>query len=74
MPLVQGGPPQWVWERTADKLSVEIAPSQSLDGHTVYQVICRCGLEILRLQFLTSDELKATADALNSALARSPWQ
>ncbi len=58
MPLVQGGPPQWVWERNADTLKWEINPRQDSGGHTVYELRINCGLEIVRLQLLTEDEIK----------------
>lgn len=59
MPLIQGGPPEWIWERTPDPMKVELVPSQSLEGHTVYEVRVQCGLEILRLQFFSEEELRA---------------
>jgi hypothetical protein len=58
MPLVQGGPPEWIWERTADPLKWEIVASQDPNGHTVYELRANCGLEIMRLQFFTEDEIR----------------
>jgi len=58
MPLIQGGPPQWVWERSADFLKSEVVPVSSPEGHTVYELRVSCGLEVLRVQFLTREELK----------------
>jgi hypothetical protein len=66
MPLIQGGPPEWVWERTADPIRCEVIPSQAPEGHTVYELRVACGLEILRLQFLTAEELKAFAALLTA--------
>ena len=58
MGLIQGGPPQWVWERTPDPLKWEIVPSKDPKGHTVYEVRVNCGLEIVKLQFFTEEEIK----------------
>jgi hypothetical protein len=59
MPLIQGGPPEWIWERTPDALQWEVVPSRAPQGHTVYELRANCGLEILRLQFFTADEIEA---------------
>ncbi len=58
MPLIQGGPPEWIWERTPEKLKWEIVTSQRPDGQTVYEVRVQCGLEIVRLQFFTAEEIQ----------------
>jgi hypothetical protein len=59
MPLIQGGPPQWAWERSPDPLKWEITPRQDPSGgHTVYELRINCGLEIVRLHFFTEDEIK----------------
>lgn len=57
MPLVSGGPPQWIWERTPDPLKWEIVPFQDPKGQTVYELRVNCGLEIMRLQFFTEEEM-----------------
>jgi hypothetical protein len=57
MPLIQGGPPEWIWERTADPLKWELYPSRAAEGHVVYELRLSCGLEIVRLQFFTPDEI-----------------
>ena len=36
-------------------------PSKAPEGHTVFELRITCGLEIMRLQFFTADELKAFA-------------
>lgn len=66
MPLVQGGPPEWTWERQAEKLKWELNSSQSLEGHTVFELRVNCGLEIMRLQFFTREELQALQSMLDS--------
>src|SRR5207302_11314766 len=66
--LSQGGLPQWIWERTADPLKWEIVPSQAPEGHTVYELKVACGLEILRLQFFTADELQDLRSEIGAAL------
>jgi hypothetical protein len=58
MPMVQSGPPQWVWERTADPLKWEVVPVKDPKGHTVYELRVDCGLEIMRLQFFMEDEIR----------------
>ena len=64
MPLIQGGPPQWVWERTPEMLRWEIVPSGRSDGQTVYELRLQCGLEILRLHFFTAEEVRQLASLL----------
>lgn len=68
MPLIQGGPPQWAWERTADPLKWEVTPTQDPNGHTVYELRVNCGLEIVRLQFVTEDELKELHSLIDEEL------
>jgi hypothetical protein len=64
MPLIQGGPPEWIWERAAEKLKWEVVPSTDLQGQTVYELRVQCGLEILRLQFLTAEDVRQLAALL----------
>jgi hypothetical protein len=65
MPLIQGGPPEWIWERTPDPFHCEVVSSQDPKGHTVYELRVTCGLEIMRLQFFNADELQEIAEALH---------
>ncbi len=58
MPLIQGGPPECIWERTPDPLKWEIVESHDPGGHTVYELRTSCGLGIMRLQFFTEEELQ----------------
>jgi hypothetical protein len=67
MPMVQGGPPQWVWERTADYLKSELVPVGSPEGHTVYELRVSCGMEVMRLHFLTREEVQELARSLAAA-------
>ena len=55
MPLIQGGPPEWVWERTTDFLQTEVVPVSSPHGLAVYE---------LRRHFFTREELRALAAQL----------
>lgn len=66
MPLVQGGPPEWTWERQAERLKWEINPSRAREGHSVYELRVNCGLEIMRLQFFTREEIQALQSLLAS--------
>jgi hypothetical protein len=59
MPIVQGGPPEWTWERPAEKLKWDLNPSRSLEGATVVELRVNCGLEIMRLQFFTVEEIQS---------------
>ena len=64
MPLIQGGPPEWIWERTPEALKWEAVTSNRPEGQTVYEVRVPCGLEILRLQFFTAEEVRQLASLL----------
>ena len=68
MPLIQGGPPEWIWERTPDSLKWEVIPSQDLNGDTVYEVRVNCGLGIMRLQFFTADEINRLQSLIGETL------
>ncbi len=59
MPLIQGGPPEWIWERTAEVLKWEVLPSKNSEGQIVYELRVQCGLEIMRLHYFTAEEIKA---------------
>ena len=37
MPMIQGGPPEAIWERTPDPLKWQIFDSQDPQGGTVYE-------------------------------------
>ena len=58
MPLIQGGPPECVWERTPDVLKWNIVESHDPQGHSVYELRVDCGMGIMRLQFFTEEELQ----------------
>jgi hypothetical protein len=64
MPLIQGGPPEWIWERTPEALKWEIVTSARPDGQTAYELRVQCGLEIMRLQFFTAEEVRQLASLL----------
>ncbi len=69
MPLIQGGHPESIWERTPDPLKWEIADSQDLGGQTVYELRVKCGLEIMRLQFFTEEEFRELGSMIGEKLA-----
>jgi hypothetical protein len=58
MTLIQGGPPEWVWERPPSLLQWEVAPSKASNGQPVYELRLNCHLEIMRLHFFTEHELQ----------------
>jgi hypothetical protein len=66
MPIVQGGPPEWTWERPAEKCKWELNRSRSPQGSTNYELRIHCGLEILRLQFFTPEEFRELRALLKS--------
>ena len=70
MPLIQGGPPEWVWERTAGPVRCEVVPVRAPDGGTVYELRVSSGLEIVRLHFFTAEELRAVAALIPEGLPR----
>jgi len=72
MPLIQGGPPEWIWERTPEALKWEIVSSGRTDGPPVYEFRVQCGLEILRLQFFTAEEVGQLAALLGEHGPRRP--
>jgi len=61
MPLVQGGPPEWIWERPAEILKPDVLPVTTPERGTVYELRVDCGMEIMRLQFLSREEIQAFA-------------
>src|ERR1700730_13115874 len=64
MPLIQGGPPEWIWERTPEQLQWEIVTSDRPEGQRLYELRVNCGLEIMRLQFFTRQEMQKLASLL----------
>ena len=61
MPLIQGGPPEWIGERTPEALMWEVVTPDRPDGQTLYELRVQCGLEIMRLQFFTAEEVRLLA-------------
>lgn len=73
MPLIQGGPPEWIWERTPDPLLWEVVPSQKPhEDDPVYELRVKCGLGIMRLQFFTNDELQRLQSVIENHLRQLP--
>jgi len=72
MPLIQGGPPEWIWERTQNLFRWEVVTSPSPDGHRLFELRAQCGLEIMRLQFFTEGEIKELRAMIDEGLTRRP--
>jgi hypothetical protein len=70
MPLIQGGSPEWVGERTPNLLRWDVVQAPASDGHPQFELRVNCGLEIMRLQFFTADEIKELRAAMAEALNR----
>jgi hypothetical protein len=70
MPLIQGGPPEWIWERGPNLLRWDVVQPPASDGHAHFELRVNCGLEIMRLQFFTQDEIRELRAALDEALNR----
>jgi hypothetical protein len=68
MPLVQGGPPEWIWERTPDPLKWSIIPTQR-ETETLYELRVDCGMGIMRLHYFTENEIKSLRVAIEERLA-----
>lgn len=68
MPLIQGGPPEWIWERTPDKVRWELIFSTDGEQDPKYELRVQCGLEIMRMQFFRTEELSDLAAALANGL------
>jgi hypothetical protein len=71
MPLMQGGPPLWAWERPDDTLKWELQCVPDAHAPRKYALKLQCGLEMLTLQALARDELAALHAQLGAALADS---
>ena len=65
MPLIQGGPPEWIWERTANLLKWDVVELQTSNGHPRCELRLSCGLEIIRLQFFTEGEIEELRAAID---------
>ena len=68
MPLIQGGPPEWIWERTPDKVRWELVPTNGSDPDIRYELRVQCGLEIMRMQFFKGEEITDLTAALANGL------
>ena len=71
MPLVQGGPPEWIWERTPDKIRWELVSANVPDRKTRYELRVQSGLEIMRWQFFTREEIADLCAVLGAHLEES---
>ena len=61
MPLTQGGPLGWIWGRTPEALRWEVVASERPDGQAAYELRVQCGLEVVRPQFFTAEEVRRLA-------------
>jgi hypothetical protein len=61
MPLTQGGPLGWIWGRTPEALRWEVVASERPDGQAAYELRVQCGLEVVRPQFVTAEEVRRLA-------------
>jgi hypothetical protein len=68
MPLIQGGPPEWIWERTPDKIRWDLVPSLGSEQEPRYELRVQSGLEIMRWQFFSREEVRDLAIALADGL------
>jgi hypothetical protein len=68
MPLIQGGPPEWIWERTPDKIRWELVPSKLAERETRFELRVQSGLEIMRWQFFTREEIADLYAVLSARL------
>jgi hypothetical protein len=46
------------WERTPEKLKWEVVTSDRPDWQILYELRVQCGLEIMRVQFFTAEEVR----------------
>jgi len=68
MPLIQGGPPEWIWERTPDKIRWDLVPSNDSDPNTRFELRVQSGLEIMRWHFFSREEISDLVTALANGL------
>ena len=71
MPMLQGGPPMWLWERPRETLQWEILNETGPDGAAEHALKAQCGLEVIRLHSLTRGELAALHQQLTLLLAEA---
>jgi hypothetical protein len=57
MPLVQGGPPEWIWERPIEQLRWEVLATRPTEERADFELRVHCGFEMMRLQFFTKEEI-----------------
>ena len=72
MPLVQGGPPEWVWERPSEQLRWEVLPTRPTEERADLELRVHCGLEIMRLQFFTKEEIADLQSVLAQIESQQP--
>jgi hypothetical protein len=71
MPLVQHGPPEWVWERHPDPLKWDVIALPAIgDERPNYELRLACGLQILRVHVFNEQEMWALAATIEEALPK----
>ena len=66
MPLVQGGPPEWIFERPTSPLKWTVTPRPDV-GEKTFEMRLDCGMQVLKTQFVNEEELRQLIDAIGTA-------
>ena len=72
MPLLQGGPPMWLWDRPDEHVKWDVRCEKSSRGLGEFALKLQSGLEIVELRSFTREELQDLAAQLTLLLAASP--
>jgi hypothetical protein len=72
MPLLQGGPPMWLWDRPNDNVKWDVRCEKSSQGLGEFALKLQSGLEIVELQSFTREELQDLNSQLTLLLAAAP--
>lgn len=72
MPLLQGGPPMWLWDRPAGSVKWDVRCEKSSQSLGEFALKMQCGLEIIELHSFTREELQDLNSQLTLLLAAAP--
>ena len=72
MPLLQGGPPVWLWERPSDSVKWDMRCRKNSQGNGEFALKLQSGLEVVELQSFTREELQDLNAQLTLLLAAAP--